>query len=61
MDETDVAIASSLDQITYILKAKQQTFENIWTPFITFVKNLDIISWGSSEAIASKASFLPSF
>lgn len=31
-------------QITYILMAKQQTFEDIWTPFLTFVKKIDMKS-----------------
>ena len=31
-----------LERITYILKGKQQIFENIWKPFINYVKDLDL-------------------
>ncbi len=31
-----------LEKITYILKAKQYVFENIWSPFINYIKDLDL-------------------
>ena len=31
-----------LERITYILKGKPQIFENIWKPFINYVKDLDL-------------------
>lgn len=32
----------SLERITCILKDKQQVFENIWSPFIDYIKDLDL-------------------
>ena len=31
-----------LERITYILKAKRHVFEDIWSPFITYIKDLDL-------------------
>lgn len=31
-----------LEKITYTLKAKQHVFENIWSLFITYIKDLDL-------------------
>ena len=31
-----------LERITYILKGKTHIFENIWKPFINYVKDLDL-------------------
>uniref|UniRef100_A0A1A8URJ6 Reverse transcriptase domain-containing protein n=1 Tax=Nothobranchius furzeri TaxID=105023 RepID=A0A1A8URJ6_NOTFU len=33
-----------LERITYILKAKQHLFDEIWTPFLTYIKRMDIKS-----------------
>lgn len=32
-----------LEKITYILKAKQHIFENIWSPFINYIKDLNLM------------------
>ena len=31
-----------LDRLSYILKAKQHVFEDIWSPFISYIKDLDL-------------------
>ena len=31
-----------LDRLSYILKAKQHVFEDIWSPFINYIKDLDL-------------------
>jgi len=31
-----------LEKITYILKAKQHVFENIWSPFINYIKDFNL-------------------
>uniref|UniRef100_A0A1A8RRR0 Reverse transcriptase domain-containing protein n=1 Tax=Nothobranchius rachovii TaxID=451742 RepID=A0A1A8RRR0_9TELE len=31
-----------LERITYILKAKQHLFDEIWTPFLTYIKKMDL-------------------
>uniref|UniRef100_A0A1A8LJG6 Reverse transcriptase zinc-binding domain-containing protein n=1 Tax=Nothobranchius pienaari TaxID=704102 RepID=A0A1A8LJG6_9TELE len=33
-----------LERITYILKAKQHLFDEIWTPFLTYIKRMDLKS-----------------
>ncbi len=31
----------AMEKITYVLKRKLSSFENIWTPFISFISNSD--------------------
>lgn len=35
----------SLERITYMLKSKKEIIEDMWTPFFTFVKKIDITFW----------------
>ncbi len=36
-----MSICSAMEKITYVLKRKLPSFENIWTPFISFISNSD--------------------
>ncbi len=37
----NMSFCLAMEKITYMLKGKLSSFENIWTPFISFISNSD--------------------